>query len=150
MTGQEQRQQNWSIERADHGAGLSRTRAESAIGALPNGPGLPLRLLRVTENSAGPVLRLVGDDRLVDMPGRGVWLGPYLQVVLGGGMEGVEAGPGEPADESFVDVGEPGVGEVVAQVIKVGPGLVRADGLAGCLGVGQGLVPGGDPVPLQN
>jgi hypothetical protein len=23
MTGQEQRQQNWSIERADHGAGLS-------------------------------------------------------------------------------------------------------------------------------
>jgi hypothetical protein len=36
-----------------------------------------------------------------------------LQVVLGGGVEGVEAGPGEPADESFVDVGEPGVGEVV-------------------------------------
>ena len=50
---------------------------------------------------------------MVAMLGRGVWLGSCLQVVLGGGVEGVEAGPGEPADESFVDVGEPGVGEVV-------------------------------------
>ena len=91
------------------------------------------------------VLRLVGGDRLVAMLGRGVWLGSCLQVVLGGGLEGVEACPGEPADESFIDVGEPGVGEVVAQVIEVGPGLVGADRLAGCLGIGQGLVPGGYP-----
>ena len=66
-------------------------------------------------------------------------------MVLGGGLEGVEAGPGEAADEAFVDVGEPGVGEVVAQVVKVGPGPVGADGLAGRLGVGEGLIPGGDP-----
>jgi hypothetical protein len=39
-----------------------------------------------------------------------------LQVVLGGGGEGVEASPGEPANESFVDIGQAGVGEVVAQV----------------------------------
>jgi hypothetical protein len=29
----------------------------------------------------------------------------------------VQAGPGEPPGESLVDVGEPGVGEMVAQVI---------------------------------
>lgn len=83
-------------------------------------------------------------------PVRGFWLGSRLQVVLGGGLEGVEAGPGEAADEALVDVGEAGVGQVVAQVVEVGPGLVGADGLAGCLGVGQGLVPGGDPEPVQN
>jgi hypothetical protein len=58
---------------------------------------------------------------------------------------GSRDGAGEPADESFVDVRDPGVGEVVAQVIKVGPGLIGADRLAGCLGEGQGLVPGGYP-----
>jgi hypothetical protein len=73
-----------------------------------------------------------------------------LQVVPGGGTEGVEAGPGETADEAFVDVGEAGVGEVVAQVVEVGPGPVRADGLVNGLGVGQGLVPGGDPQPVQD
>jgi hypothetical protein len=72
-----------------------------------------------------------------------------VQVVLGGGLEGVEPGPGEAADEVFVDVGEPGVGEVVAQVVEVGPGAVGADRLAGRLGVGQGLVPGRDPQPVQ-
>jgi len=50
-------------------------------------------------------------------------------VVVGGGLEGVEAGPGEAADESFVDIGESGVGEVVAQVVEVGPDSVGADGL---------------------
>ena len=93
---------------------------------------------------------MVGGGPLVATPGRGVWLVSCLEVVLGGGVEGVEACPGEPADETFVDVGEPGVGEVVAQVIKVGPGPVRADRLAGCLRVGQGLVPGGDPQPVQD
>src|SRR6202042_82828 len=78
------------------------------------------------------------------------WLGLRLQVVLCGGLEGVEAGPGEAADEAFVDVGEAGVGEVVAQVVEVGPGPVGADGLAGRLGVGQALVPGGDPDPVQD
>ena len=59
-----------------------------------------------------------------------------LQVVAGGGLERVEAGPGEPADETLVDVGEPGMGEVVAQVVEVGPGVVGADGLADGLGEG--------------
>jgi hypothetical protein len=36
--------------------------------------------------------------------------------------ERVEAGPGEAADEGLVDVGEPGVGQVAAQVVQVGPG----------------------------
>jgi hypothetical protein len=65
-------------------------------------------------------------------------------------LEGVESGPGEAADEAFVDVGKAGVGEVVAQVVEVGPGPVGADGLAGGLGVGEGLVPGGDPEPVQH
>jgi hypothetical protein len=34
----------------------------------------------------------------------------------------------DPADESFVYVGEPGMGEVVAQVVEVGPDPVGADG----------------------
>src|ERR1700727_1853039 len=77
------------------------------------------------------------------------WLRSCLQVVAGGGLEDVEAGPGESADEVFVDVGEAGVGEVVAQVVEVGPGLVGADGLPGGGGEGQGLVPGGDPQPVE-
>jgi hypothetical protein len=71
-------------------------------------------------------------------------------VVQGGGLEGVEAGPGEAADEPFVDVGEPGVGEVVAQVVEVGPDPIGADRLPDRVGVGQGLVPGGDPRPVQD
>jgi hypothetical protein len=39
---------------------------------------------------------------------------------------------------------------MVPQVIKVGPGLIRADRLAGCLGLGPGLVPGGYPQPVQD
>ena len=69
--------------------------------------------------------------------------------MLGRGLERVEACPGEPADECFVDVGQAGVGQVVAKVIQVGPGPVGADRLAGGLGVGQRLVPGGDPQPVQ-
>jgi hypothetical protein len=57
------------------------------------------------------------------------WLGECLQVVPGGCADGAEAGPGEPADEPFVDVGEPGVGEVVAQVVEAGPDPVGAYGL---------------------
>jgi hypothetical protein len=60
-------------------------------------------------------------------------LGGCLKVMLGGFAEGVEACPGEPADETFVDVGKPGVGEVVAQVVEVGPGPVSADALPGGL-----------------
>jgi hypothetical protein len=73
-----------------------------------------------------------------------------LLVVLGGGLEGVEAGPGEAADKALVDVGKSGVGQVVAQVVKVGAGPVGADGLVNRLGVGQGLVSGGDPEPVQD
>ncbi len=40
--------------------------------------------------------------------------------------------------------------EVVAQVVEVGPGPVGPDGLAARLGVGQGLVPSGDPQPVQD
>jgi hypothetical protein len=55
-------------------------------------------------------------------------------VVLHGRLEGAEPGPSEAADEAFVDVGESGVGEVVAQVVEVGPGAVGADCLTGRLG----------------
>jgi hypothetical protein len=41
------------------------------------------------------------------------------------------------------------VGEVVAQVVQVGPGAVGADGLAGGVRVGEGFVPGGDPQAMQ-
>ena len=71
-------------------------------------------------------------------------------MVLGGGLEGAGAGPGEPADEALVDAGKPGVGEMVAQVVEIGPGPVGADGLTDGLGEGQGLVPGGDPQPVQD
>lgn len=42
------------------------------------------------------------------------------------------------------------MGEMVTQVVEVGPGFVGADGLTSGLGVGQGLVPGGYPEPVQN
>jgi hypothetical protein len=67
-----------------------------------------------------------------------------------GCLERVEAGPGEPADESFVNVRESRMGQVVAQVVEVGPGPVGADGLTGGLGIGQGFVPGGDPDSVQD
>ena len=70
-------------------------------------------------------------------------------MVLRGGLEGVEPGPGEAADEAFVDVGEPGVGQMVAQVVEISPDPVGADCLTDRLGVGEGLVPGGDPQPVQ-
>lgn len=76
-------------------------------------------------------------------------LWPCAQVLLGGGLQGVEACPGEALDEGFVDVGQAGVGQVVAQVIQVGPGAVGAHRLAGGLGVSQGFVPCGDPQPVQ-
>ena len=37
------------------------------------------------------------------------------------------------------------MGQVIAQVIKVGPDPVGPDRLAGGLGIGQRLVPGSDP-----
>jgi hypothetical protein len=77
------------------------------------------------------------------MPFQGLTLGlgSGAQVLLGGGLEEVQACPGEALDECFVDVGQAGVGEVVAQVIQVGPGTVSAHQLAGGLGVSQGFVP---------
>src|SRR5713226_6289333 len=45
--------------------------------------------------------------------------------------------------------GEPGVREVVAQVTVVGPGPVGADGLSGRRGIGEGLVAGCDPQPVE-
>jgi hypothetical protein len=74
---------------------------------------------------------------------------PFAQVLAGGVLEGVQACPGEALDQRFVDVGQAGVGEVVAQVVQVGPGAVGADGLAGGLGVGEGFVPGRDPQAVQ-
>ena len=70
-------------------------------------------------------------------------------MVQGGGLEGVEAGPGEAADEPFVDVGEPGVGEVVAQVVKVRPGPVSTYRLPGGGRVRERLVANGDPQPCR-
>ena len=43
-----------------------------------------------------------------------LWL--FAQVLAGGVPEGVQACPGEALDQRFVDVGQAGVGEVVAQV----------------------------------
>ena len=42
------------------------------------------------------------------------------QVILDGLPERAGAGPGEAADECFVDVGEPGVREVIPQVVEIG------------------------------
>ena len=70
-------------------------------------------------------------------------------MVLGDGLEGVEPGSGKAADEAFVDVGGPGVGQMVAQVVEISPDSVGADCLTGRLGVGEGLVPGGDLQPVQ-
>jgi hypothetical protein len=53
---------------------------------------------------------------------------------LSGGLEGVEAASGEPADEAVIDAGKPGAGELVAQVVAAGPGLAGADGPADGLG----------------
>lgn len=39
---------------------------------------------------------------------------------------------------------------MVAQVVQLGPGLVGADGRPARLGVGQGLLPGCDPQPMQD
>ena len=83
---------------------------------------------------------------LLELPASGA----RLKVVLGGGLKRVEAGPGEPADKPFVDIGEAGVGEVVAEVVEVGPRPVSAYGLPGRLRVGQRLVPGRNPQPVQD
>jgi hypothetical protein len=80
---------------------------------------------------------------------RPIPLWPCAQVLAGGVLEGVQACPGEALDQRFVDVGQAGVGEVVAQVVQVGPGAVGADGLAGGLGVSEGFVPGGDLQAVQ-
>jgi hypothetical protein len=45
--------------------------------------------------------------------------------------------------------GEPGVGEVVAQVVEISPGAVGADRLAGRLDVAEGLVSSYDLQPVQ-
>src|SRR5258706_48582 len=71
------------------------------------------------------------------------------QLVLDVPLERAGAGPGEAADECFVDVGEPGVREAVAQVVQVGPDRFGAHGLPGRRGVGQGLVAGGDLQPWR-
>src|SRR5271165_2618760 len=83
---------------------------------------------------------------LPDLPASGA----RLQVVLGGGLKRVQTGPGEPADKPFINIGKAGVGEVVAEVVEVGPGPVSADSLPGRLRVGQGLVAGGNPEPVQD
>ena len=64
--------------------------------------------------------------------------------------ERAEAGPGELPDESLVEVREPGVGEVVAQVVKIRPGSVSTYGLPGGGRVRERLVADGDPQPVQN
>src|SRR5258706_13455423 len=71
-------------------------------------------------------------------------------MILNGLPERADAGPGEAADECVVDVGEPGVREVVAQVGEVGPGPVGADGLSGRRGVGKGVVAGCYPQPVEH
>jgi hypothetical protein len=59
----------------------------------------------------------------------------------------IQAGPGEPPNEALVDVGEPGVGEMVAQVIQVRPGTVGAYQLRG---VGGRLVADSHSQPVQD
>ena len=80
--------------------------------------------------------------------GAGRVAGPGLaaaQMILDGLPERVGARPGGAANERYVDVGEPGVREVVAEVVEVGPGPVDAHGLSDRCVVGQGLVADGDP-----
>ena len=62
----------------------------------------------------------------------------------------IQAGPGEPPDESLVDVREPGVGEMIAQVIEVRPGPVCAYRLPRGGRVGERLVADRDPQPVQD
>jgi len=62
----------------------------------------------------------------------------------------IQAGPGEPPDESLVDVREPGVGEMIAQVIEVRPGPVGSYRLPCCGRVGERLVADRDPQPVQD
>src|ERR1051326_5505076 len=58
--------------------------------------------------------------------------------------------PGEPHDEGLVDVGEPGMCQVVAQVVQVRPGPVGPNWLASGCGIGECFVSGGDPQPVQH
>ncbi len=46
--------------------------------------------------------------------------------------------------------GRPGMGQVVTQVIEVGPGPLRAHWLRDRCGVGECLIPGGDPQPVED
>lgn len=62
----------------------------------------------------------------------------------------IQAGPGEPPDESLVDVREPGVGEMIAQVIEVRPGPVGAYRLPRGGRVGERLVADRDPQSVKD
>ena len=63
----------------------------------------------------------------------GSGLRPCTQVVLGDGLEGVQACPGEALNESLVDVRQTRVSKVITQVVQVGPGTVGTHYLAGRL-----------------
>ena len=81
--------------------------------------------------------------------GGGAWLAA-VEMILDGLPERVGARPGGAANERYVDVGEPGVREVVAEVVEVGPGPVDAHGLSDRCVVGQGLVADGDPQTVEH
>jgi hypothetical protein len=60
-------------------------------------------------------------------------------------LQGVQACPGKALNESFVDVRQAGVGQMVAQVVQVRLNALGAYQLARGLRVSEGFIPCGDP-----
>jgi hypothetical protein len=107
------------------------------------------------ESTITAVIRLAG-DRVIwgDLDESQVNTGDFAEIDLAqhtvDSLKRVETRPGEPADKPFVDIGEAGMGEVVAEVVEVGPGPVTADRPPCRLCVGQGLVADRNPQPVQD
>lgn len=75
---------------------------------------------------------------------------PRLQMPLGGLAQLAEAGPGEPHDQSFIDVGQPGMGQMVPKVIQVSPDAIGTYRPPDCGAVSQCFVTGRDPQSVQD
>ena len=65
-------------------------------------------------------------------------------------MQRIRSGPGKPLNEPFVDVREPGMSQVVAEVVKVRPDQISTDRLTHRGHVGKGFVSGRYPQSMQD